>query len=102
MELRSIISFCKIVSLGSYSKAAENLGYAQSTLTAQIKNLESELNVKLVEKSGRGIKITEKRKVFFEYAQRINSLINESMEAVSDENNPKGTLKIGVIESFNT
>ncbi len=102
MELRSIISFCKIASLGSYSKAAESLGYTQSTLTAQIKNLESELNVKLVEKSGRGIKITEKGKVFFEYAQRINSLIHESMEAVSDENNPKGTLKIGVIESLCT
>lgn len=99
MELRNIITFLKIASLGSYSKAAQSLGYAQSTLTAQMQSLENDLNVKLIEKSGRGIKLTDKGEIFLKYAEKINVLINESKEAVVDNKKTIGTLKIGVIES---
>ena len=43
MELRNLITFTHVAELGSFTKAAENLNYVQSTVTAQIKQLEKEL-----------------------------------------------------------
>ena len=48
MELRNIKSFIKVAEFENFSKAAEVLGYAQSTITLQIQQLEQELGVNLV------------------------------------------------------
>lgn len=102
MELRNLITFSKIASFSSYSKAAENLGYAQSTITTQMQLLEEELGVKLIERTGRKIKLTNSGKTFLKYANEIIDLINESKEVIRSESIPQGTLKIGVIESLCT
>lgn len=44
MEIRNVISFIKVAELNSFSKAAAELGYIQSNVTTQIKQLENELN----------------------------------------------------------
>lgn len=102
MELRNLITFSKIASFSSYSKAAENLGYAQSTITTQMQHLEEELGVKLIERTGRKIKLTNSGETFLKYANEIIDLINESKEVIRSESIPQGTLKIGVIESLCT
>lgn len=102
MELRNLITFSKIAHLNSFIKAAEELGYAQSTITTQIQLLEQELGVKLFERVGRGIKLTSKGLTFLEYAEKIINLANESKEAMIDTDIPKGTLKIGIVESLCT
>ena len=43
MEFRNIITFLKVAELKNFSKAAEKLGYSQSAVTVQIKQLEKEL-----------------------------------------------------------
>ena len=43
MELRNVFTFIRIVDLGSFTKAAQELGYSQSTVTFQIKQLESDI-----------------------------------------------------------
>ena len=43
MELRNLITFIHVAELGSFTKAAEQLGYSQSTISFQIKQLEDEL-----------------------------------------------------------
>jgi DNA-binding transcriptional LysR family regulator len=48
MEIRNVVSFIRIVKLGSFSKAARELGYSQSNVTMQIKQLEEELQVRLL------------------------------------------------------
>ena len=55
MELRNVKTFIKIAEIGNFSKAATELGYAQSTVTMQIQTLERELGVSLFE---RNFKIT--------------------------------------------
>ena len=45
MELRNIKSFIKVAEFENFSKAAEVLGYAQSTITLQIQKLEKEMGV---------------------------------------------------------
>lgn len=102
MELRQLITFSKITHLKSFLKAADNLGYAQSTITTQIQLLEKELGTKLFEKIGRNMELTSKGLVFLEYAEKIINLINEAKEAIDDRDTPKGTLKIGVVESLCT
>lgn len=102
MELRNLITFCKITHLKSYSKAARELGYAQSTITTQIQLLEQELNIKLFERIGRSIKLTSKGLIFLKYAQNIVNLAHEAKEAINDTDIPAGTLRIGTVESLCT
>ena len=59
MELRNLITFLKIIETGSFSKAAEQLLYSQSTVTIQIQQLEEELGVPLFERVGRRMVLTE-------------------------------------------
>ncbi len=47
MEIRNLTTFLKIADCLNFSKAASELGYAQSTVTMQIQQLETELNVRL-------------------------------------------------------
>lgn len=102
MELRQLITFSKIIQSKSFLKASEELGYAQSTITTQIKLLEKELGIKLFERIGRNMELTSKGLVFLEYADKIINLANEAKEAIGDKDTPKGTLKIGVVESLCT
>ena len=59
MEIRNIITFVRIAELQNFSKAAEQLGYSQSAVTMQIKQLEAELNTQLFERIGKRIKLTQ-------------------------------------------
>ena len=53
MEIRNLATFVRIAQLHNFSKAAEQLGYSQSAVTMQIKQLEEELNVRLFERIGK-------------------------------------------------
>lgn len=59
MELRNLRTFLSIVDQGSYQRAALALGYTQSTVTAQIQQLERELGVPLFERVGRRMELTQ-------------------------------------------
>lgn len=102
MELRQLITFTKVTQLKSYLKAAENLGYAQSTITTQIQLLEKELGIKLFERIGRSMELSEKGLIFLEYAKKIVNLSEEAKDAVRNKDIPNGILKIGVVESLCT
>ena len=59
MELRNLITFIHVAELGSFTKAAEQLGYSQSTISFQIKQLEDELGCLLFERVNHTITLTE-------------------------------------------
>ena len=44
MDIRNLITFMQVAELGNFTKAARQLGYSQSAVTMQIKQLEAELN----------------------------------------------------------
>ena len=50
MEIRNLISFVHVAELNSFTKAAKLLGYSQSTISFQIKQLEEELGCLLFER----------------------------------------------------
>ena len=58
MELRNLNTFVRAADAGSFSRAASELGYTQSTVTAQIQGLEEELGVQLFDRLPKGITLT--------------------------------------------
>lgn len=101
MEFRNLYSFLRVVELGSFTKAAQELGYAQSTITTQIKQLEAEIGFSLFEHIGRRVTLTV-------YGQQIIPYVNQILhiqELISsiDQTAPSeihGTLRIGIVESI--
>ena len=99
MELRNLLTYSKVCESMSFSKAADQLGYAQSTVTTQIAQLENELGVKLLDRTGKRFRLNAKGKELLTYANQLIVLSNEAKAAVSDAQTPRGLLRIGVIES---
>lgn len=100
MELRQLKTFCVIADSGSFTKAAGELGYAQSSITAQIQALEEELGTRLFERLGRNVTLSRAGERLLLYARQITQLSAEAAEAVVEGETAKGTLVIGAPESL--
>jgi DNA-binding transcriptional LysR family regulator len=98
MELTYLKTFREVAKWRSYTRAAEELGYAQSSITAQIQKLEESYGAVLLERFGRSMKLTMAGEVLLKYANEIYRLHEESKEVVSKQS--KGTLSIGTIETL--
>lgn len=70
MELRQLKYFVAACEAGSLLKASARLHVAQPALGQQITALEAELGARLLERSSRGVALTETGKVFLDYARR--------------------------------
>lgn len=100
MELRELTTFVTIAQTQSFSKAALILNYSQAAVTVQIHQLEKELGILLFDRLGKQISLTNRGRVFYEYAARILSLVSEASDAVSAEKEMNGSLNIGTIDSL--
>ena len=100
VEIRNLKTFSKIAELGSFTKAAQELGYAQSTLTFQIQAIESFYNRPLFEKTGRTIQLTAFGRQLLD---QVNSILSEydSLEQLAELGTaPQGNLHIGAPDSL--
>ncbi len=77
MELRHLRYFAAVASEGNFTRAAERLGIAQPPLSRQIRDLELELGVDLLDRRTRPIKLTETGRLFFEQSIQILSSIDQ-------------------------
>ena len=102
MELKYLKTFKTILDLGTFQKAAENLNYSQSTITFQIQQLEQELAVKLFEKIGRRMVLTQAGQEILPYVNTILHSIDQLENYSKHGNEIKGTLKIAMPESLLT
>jgi len=80
MELRNLITFTHVADLGSFTKAAEELGYSQSTISFQIKQLEEELGCLLFERINHTITLTARGRELVSYAHQVRALTEEFKE----------------------
>lgn len=98
MDIKELRTFQTIVAEGTFTRAAEKLHYAQSTITNHIKRLEKELGIQLFER-GWDAKLTESGKI---YAKEVDSLIHHWQSLKEKATNLKqeevGNLYIGVTE----
>lgn len=102
MELRNLITFLKIVETGSFSKAAEQLRYSQSTVTVQIQQLEEELQVQLFDRIGKKVYVTEKGRELEVHAQKMIELSQKIASIGGEEQELQGTLRIAALDSLIT
>ncbi|MBP3447828.1 MAG: LysR family transcriptional regulator [Clostridia bacterium] len=100
MELRNLITFIHVAELGSFTKAAELLGYSQSTISFQIKQLEDELGCLLFERINHTITLTEKGRELVSYAHRICALTDEFKESLEEEKACSGHIHIVTPDSL--
>ena len=94
MELRNLITFIHVAELGSFTRAAEQLGYSQSTVSFQIKQLEDELRCLLFERINHTITLTERGEDLVAYAHEIRSLIDEFKDNLEKEESLSGHIHI--------
>ena len=94
MELRNLITFIHVAELGSFTKAAEQLGYSQSTVSFQIKQLEDELDCLLFERINHTITLTEKGRELVSYAHKVRALTDDFKESLGGEKDVKGLIHI--------
>lgn len=100
MEIRNIISFLKVNELSSFSKAAEELGYTQSNISAHINQLEKELKHPLFERFGKNIYLTEYGRTFLPHAYDIIESIEQAKLSICDDLSTTKELRIGILESL--
>jgi DNA-binding transcriptional LysR family regulator len=82
MELRHLRYFVAVAEALSFTKAAKNLHLAQPSLTRQIKDLEAEIEVRLINRSGKQISLTPEGESFLLDARRLLVECAESVQAV--------------------
>ncbi|MBP3543179.1 MAG: LysR family transcriptional regulator, partial [Lachnospiraceae bacterium] len=77
MEIRNLLTFVQVAELNNFTRAAKLLGYSQSTVSFQIKQLEDELDCLLFERINHTISLTAKGRELLTYAQQVNRLTEE-------------------------
>lgn len=71
MDFRQIEAFAQVVKLKSFSKAADAVYLTQPTISAHISSLESELGIKLIDRSTKDVIPTKAGKLFYDYAVNL-------------------------------
>jgi len=100
LDNRQLSYFLAIVEEGSISKASEKLFIAQPYLSQQLKLLEDELGIKLIERTTRKFHVTEAGKMLSYRARQILDLSEVTVKELKDLNTGiKGTLSVGCISS---
>lgn len=100
MDMKNINTFIYTAELGSFTKAAELLGYSQSTVSFQIRQLEEELGTVLFERINRTVALTDRGKEILRYAHRMKQLAGEMQEMVQPKQEVRGHLRIAMSDSL--
>lgn len=98
MDLKTLKTFQAIVKYGSFNRAAQEMNYAQSTVTMQMQKLESELGVQLIER-GKEWSLTEAGRLFYDQSLQIVKKMEQLQISLSDlKSGEAGHIRIGATE----
>jgi DNA-binding transcriptional LysR family regulator len=100
MDFDQLVTFLEVARQRSFSRAGEKVFRSQSAVSAQIRQLELEYGDRLLDRSGKTVKLTPAGQVFYDYAVRLKELRDESLIAVADHGQtPRGVLRVGANEA---
>ena len=99
MDIRVLRYYIAAVENGTISGAAEALGLTQPTLSRQLMDLEKELGCRLLERSTRKLRLTEKGEVFLERARTIVRLSERTIEEMRASSELTGEIRIAAGET---
>lgn len=100
MDLDQLRTFLEVVRLKSFSRAAQTCYRTQPAISAQIRQLENELNTTLFDRLGTRIELTPAGRIFAEYARRILDLQREAQDRINElQRDPRGEILLAVSEA---
>lgn len=100
MDLKNLTTFIHVAELGSFTKASQALGFSQSTISFQIRQLEEELEYPLFERINRTVVLTDKGREVLAYAHQIRKLTAELKHTMSEEGPIGGTVRFAMADSL--
>lgn len=100
MDLKYLNTFRAILETGSFQQAAKRLNYAQSTITMQMQLLEQELSVKLFEKIGRKMELTQDGKGLLPYIDAVLEAVEQMENYGKNGCGLTGTLSVAIPETL--
>ncbi|MDV6379391.1 LysR family transcriptional regulator [Sporosarcina sp. GW1-11] len=100
MEIKQLLYFVMVVQQSSFSEAAKKLHLSQPSLSKAIKNLETEVGFRLLERTTKKIQLTDSGKVIYERALHILNEADILQQEIKEVKwNGSGKVQIGMIES---
>lgn len=102
MNIEYLDYFCKVALAGSISKAAKEAHISQSALSQQILKLEEILGCKLLERSNKGVELTEKGLIVLKYADNIIRTYETMLQELEQVDNKERYIKIEACWSIAT
>ena len=100
VDLDQLHTFLEIVRLKSFSKAAQSCFRTQPAVSAQIRQLEHDLNAQLFERLGTKIALTPAGRIFADYCEQILDLRRRAQNSINElERVPRGELVIAANEA---
>lgn len=100
MDIKNLITFIHVAELSSFTKAAKELGFSQSTVSFQIKQLEEELKSQLFERINHTVVLTDKGREVLRYAHQMSKLTQELKENMQNETAIAGHIRLGMADSL--
>lgn len=94
MDFKQLESFVAVVDEGSFSNAAERLQLSQSMVTIHIRNLETELGARLLNRTTRTMELSADGKTFYYYAKQMLKLNRDSLFALTRANQDEKSINI--------
>ncbi len=101
MEIHQLRYFCAVVRAGSFTRAAEQLGIAQPSLSQQIRALEKQVGNPLFERLGRSVRLTAHGEALRQPALEILQQIAEAESSLANlQEGVRGRLRVGVVPTI--
>lgn len=100
MDIKNLITFIHVAELRSFTKAGDKLGYSQSTVSFQIRQLENELGVPLFERINRTVTLTNHGSRLLQSAYKINELLQAFEHDTAQETEIRGRVRLAMADSL--
>lgn len=100
MDIKNLNTFIHTAELNSFTKAAEKLGFSQSTVSFQIKQLETELGFSLFERINHTIALTDKGIEILHYAHQMNQIWEKMQEMAQPGKEICGHIRLAMADSL--
>ncbi len=100
MDIKNLLTFIYVAELRSFTKAGDKLGYSQSTVSFQIRQLENELGVPLFERINRTVTLTEHGTRLLRSAYKINELLDNFREEIRADTRIQGRVRLAMADSL--
>ncbi|MEK6422042.1 MAG: LysR family transcriptional regulator [Burkholderia gladioli] len=99
MSIRAFRTLVAIARHGTFARAGDAIGLTQSAVSLHVKSLETELNVQLFDRSRRQPAFTEAGRIVLAQAEQILAMVDAIPDALSDEKQLVGRLRVGAIQT---